>query len=124
MILIVDDDPRFLAEAENNLAPHRSILFAGNARHAIDLISVVGQDLSVALVDLDLPGESGFDLISKLHRQFPDLPIIAISGIYKDLPLETARVLGASEILRKPITPEWKDIIQHVCSMRTNSLRH
>jgi len=65
MLLIVDDDPTFLERAEELLlGESRGIFFARNAEHAKELLGTVGDGFSVVMIDLDLPGQDGFSLIS------------------------------------------------------------
>jgi CheY-like chemotaxis protein len=118
MLLIVDDDPRFLEAAERMLNPGRGVFFAGNARHAKQLIRIIGDALSVVLIDLDLPGEDGFSLIRELRDAFPDLPLIAISGVVPRDVLESAKALGAAEALPKPINSAWNAAIDRARSQR------
>ena len=111
MLLIVDDDPEFLEQAKRILDAGRGVFFASGARQAKDLLDHLGSGVSVALVDLDLPGEDGFTLIRELHRRSPYLPIIAISGVLQPSVLESARSFGAVETLRKPVTESWNAVI-------------
>lgn len=112
MLLSVDDDPRFLEAAERALDERGGVLFALNAEQARSLLGKVGDDFSVALVDLALPGVDGFSLIREMHRNYPNLPVIAISGVLQPPVLESARMLGgAAEVLRKPVTSEWNAAI-------------
>jgi CheY-like chemotaxis protein len=78
--------------------------------HLVDSL----QGLSLALVDLDLPGVDGFTLIRKLHESHPNLPTIAISGVFQPHVLESATACGASAVLHKPITREWKTVVDRV----------
>jgi CheY-like chemotaxis protein len=114
MILLVDDDPDFLQKAEAIMARHRQVYFARDAKSALDLMASVGEGFTVALIDLDLPGVDGFELIGKMRRHFPDLPIIAVSGVVQQHVLESAKTVGADEVLPKPITGEWKSTIERV----------
>src|SRR4051794_12712614 len=108
MLLIVDDDPKFPEATERLLNAGRGIFFAHDARNAKELISCVGTAFSVALIDLDLPGQDGFSLIQELHRSYPDLPAIAISRVFQPAVLESAKLVGAVDTLSKPINaPEW-----------------
>src|SRR3954467_12985484 len=107
MLLIVDDDPAFLETAERLLNTGRGVFFARDATHAKDLISSVSAAFSVALVDLDLPGQDGFSLIYEMRQAFPDLPVIAISGVLKRDVLESAKLVGAAAALPKPIDAAW-----------------
>src|SRR4051794_2394618 len=108
MLLIVDDNPTFLEQAQVLLDSGRGVFFAANAKHAKSLMGTVGAEFSVVMVDLDLPGQDGFSLIREMHTNFPDLPIIAISGVCQQHVLESAKFFGAVEALQKPIGPEWK----------------
>jgi len=115
MLLIVDDDPMFLERAEELLLGEgKGIFFARDAEHAKELMGAVGEGFSVVMIDLDLPGQDGFSLISEMRRHFPNLPIIAISGVFQKHVLESAKLLGAAEALEKPIGPEWRSAIARV----------
>jgi CheY-like chemotaxis protein len=120
MILIVDDDPTFLENAGKVLDAGRGVFFALDATQAKSLIGSVGAAFSVALVDLNLPGQDGFSLIMEMRQQFPDLPVIAISGVFQEHVLDSAKAVGAVDALRKPITPEWKTAIARVRSNVAN----
>ena len=105
MILIVDDDPSFLETAREILNRTRQVFLASHSRQAFNLAKDLG--FSVVLVDLDLKGQEGIALIRKIRANVPGLPIIAISGVFQEHVLESARTLGAAETLRKPIDSEW-----------------
>ena len=111
MILLVDDDPVFLESAEQLLDIGRGILLASSAEQARDLMWSVGAEFSVVIVDLDLGGEGGLALIREMARIFPDLPVIAISGVQQRNVRESAKLLGAVETLTKPINMEWNAAI-------------
>jgi DNA-binding NarL/FixJ family response regulator len=71
--LIVDDSTRFL-EAARRLLERNGIEVAGVAStvaEALDLIDQLRPD--VTLVDIDLGGESGFELVRRLQQR-PDPP--------------------------------------------------
>jgi len=115
MLLLVDDDPEFLAVAQKQLRVGvRGVMFALDADHARDLMRLVGLEFSVALIDLVLPGENGFHLIQDFHQHYPKLPLIAISGVLPKEIIETAKEFGAVATLLKPVTPEWRATIDQV----------
>ena len=111
MLLVVDDDLEFLEQAKEMLEHERGIFLASDGKLARQLVDLLGSGLSVALVDLDLPDEDGFTLIRELRRRSPDLAIVAVSGVFQEHVLESAKSIGASEALRKPICPEWNSTI-------------
>lgn len=112
MILIIDDDPTFLEEAREILNHERRVFFAGNSQLALRLAGDLG--FSVVLVDLELGGENGLELISQIREKFPGLPIIAVDDSSPRTRATRAMELGAIEILRKPITPAWKPVVERI----------
>jgi two-component system response regulator PilR (NtrC family) len=112
MILVVDDDVSFLELASKILNRDRQVFLAFDAKQAFQLAEHLG--FSVALVDLDLKGKDGLSLIQRLRENFPDLAIIAISSVLSGHELERARELGVIEVLHKPITPEWKPVVERI----------
>ncbi len=115
MILVVNHDPVFLEKAREILNRDRRVFLASNSTQAYELARTLG--FSVALVDLDLPGD-GLELIRKIHGTIPDLPIIAISTAFELDELEGEDV-GVVEVLRKPITPGWKPVVERIRARRT-----
>jgi CheY-like chemotaxis protein len=109
-------DPHFLKVAEWLLNTGGGVLLARSAHQAKDLMRSAGGTFSLAMVDLDLPGQDGFYLIRELKRHFPNLPVIAISGIVQEGVLGSAMHLGAADTLQKPITPAWKATMARVCA--------
>jgi len=78
--LIVDDNPRFL-RAARSLLEHEGISVVGVASNSAEALQQAEElQPDVTLVDIDLGGESGFELASRLrqaatHRS----PVILIS---------------------------------------------
>jgi len=112
LILVVDDDPEFLQQALASFGSANRVLFARDAKHAMDLMGVIGAEVTVALVDLNLPTESGFDLIQKMRKARPNLPIVAMSGVESPAVLESAKEVGADETIPKPITADWGSTLE------------
>src|ERR1700751_2952601 len=110
MILVVDSDPTVLDQAQKILNRDRQVFLALDATRALELSGNLG--FSVALVDLDLPGGAGFDLIRTLRRSVPDLQIIAVTNAIHSLSTEDAQKLGGVAVLKKPIPPDWKPVVE------------
>ena len=122
MILIVDDDPKFLEEAQVALAPIRAhgILFAETGSRGMDLIRKLATEIAVVLIDLVLPDVNGFDLIRTVHREFPTITIMGISA-YGDavVSANVVKILGGDKMIRKPVMPdEWAEIAERVRRFR------
>ncbi len=79
-ILIVDDNPEFLAELRSELeesAFFSEIMVAGDGRSALKMAAE--QDIELALIDLLMPGMNGIATTAALHRAQPALPILIMS---------------------------------------------
>jgi CheY-like chemotaxis protein len=115
MILVVDHDPEVLERAREILNRERQVFLASTAEQAFAMVQRLG--FSVVLLDLLLPGDA-FALIRKLHQAHPDMLIIATDGGVKASVLEVAKDLGVVDVLKKPITPAWKPIVERVRARR------
>lgn len=64
--------------------------------------------MDVVIVDLFMPDQDGLETITQLHKEFPTLAIIAISGGYaaSATMLSVAEELGAARVLEKPFDAE------------------
>jgi FixJ family two-component response regulator len=59
-------------------------------------------ECALLLLDIDLPGISGLDLLATLGAQGFRAPVVVISGALDSAKLARARALGAVEVLGKP----------------------
>src|ERR1051326_4722039 len=100
-ILIADDDSAI-----------RTVLNQALGRAGYDVRStgtaaalwrwVAAGEGSLVITDVVLPDESGFDLIPRIKRQRPDLPVVVMSAQNTLLTAITAAERGAFEYLPKP----------------------
>jgi len=120
-VLVIDDDPSFLAETEKMLvnAGYR-VLQAPDGTRAARVLEQMRGDIDLAIVDLSLPGINGFELIGALSRRPNSVKVIATTGVYQTLQLESATALGAHAAIRKPPTADalprqqWLDTIERL----------
>jgi DNA-binding NarL/FixJ family response regulator len=77
---------------------------AGDAEAALRLAREFRWDL--VILDLSLPGRSGFQLLADLKHEQPDLPIIVLSMHAEDEYALRALRIGASGYLTKVSAPE------------------
>ena len=102
-ILVVDDDPKFIAAAERMLSDAGyQVLHAVDGREAVATLESRHDDINLAIVDLSLPGVNGFELIGAISRRPRAMKIIATTGLYADTFLEMTEALGAHAVIRKP----------------------
>ncbi len=61
------------------------------------------EPVDVILTDLNMPGEPhGMDLVRRIRTQYPDVPVIVISGYPTRERLDACKELGIEDFLTKP----------------------
>lgn len=103
-ILLIDDEEqvRMLFQVALEEAGYR-VLTAESGLHGLRLLQEQGADL--ALVDIFMPSMDGLEIIPLLHKTRPTCKIIAMSGgAWEWDYLDTAKQLGANDILKKPFS--------------------
>jgi two-component system nitrogen regulation response regulator NtrX len=105
-ILVVDDDPAVVQGVSGLLrdegyAPHGAL----SAAAAWTFIQKAGDSLSLILLDIRMPEESGLRLLERLPRPLP-APVVVLSGEASAGEAVSALKLGASDFVEKPPTPE------------------
>jgi len=104
-ILIIDDDDTLRGIIAKSLthAGH-TVTQANNGRKGVAQFRADPTDL--VITDLVMPEQEGMETIKILHRDFPQTPIIAMSGGLDGSPLylDLTRRLGATITLTKPFT--------------------
>ena len=76
-------------------------------------------DAELAIVDLELPGKSGLQLIEEIRSQYPDLKILVLSAYEETLYAERALEAGANGyVMKKAATREVIDAVRQVVGGR------
>ncbi len=104
LVLIVDDSEMNRAILNEMLKDEYCILEADNGRAALDMVDRYGDELSLVLLDIVMPGISGFEVLSGLSRRSvsDNLPVIMISSEDSDDMVLRAYELGASDYINRP----------------------
>ena len=103
-VLVVDDDPD-LRDAVELLLLRRGyhVVATGCGLRAVELAE--RHRVAVAVVDLLLPGQSGFQVVFQLRARHGDaVKVVMTSGIRSAAPLDYALAAGADRVLPKPFT--------------------
>jgi len=79
--------------------PAARIVEAGSAREAVEAIEGTGCDL--ALVDINLPGRDGLELLRDLRRLYPSMPVLMVSAHIEEEFAIRALKLGAAGYVSK-----------------------
>lgn len=103
-VLIVDDSEMNRAILSEMLKDEYCILEADNGRTALDMVDRYGDELSLVLLDIVMPGASGFEVLADLSRRsgIDNLPVIMISSEDSDDMVLRAYELGASDYINRP----------------------
>lgn len=107
-VLVIDDEKlaRFTVREILELAGHE-VVEAKNGSQGIAFQKASVFDIVVT--DIIMPEKEGVETIIELKQDFPDLPIIAISGGGRTRNLdflEIAKQYGANKVLAKPFSEE------------------
>jgi two-component system, NarL family, nitrate/nitrite response regulator NarL len=82
-VLVIDDHPLVqegVSAALETLADDVTVMSARDGEQGLGL-AAENPDLDLVLLDLALPGISGFNLIGKLHEKLPSLPVVVLSAL-------------------------------------------
>lgn len=105
-ILVIEDDVSILRGLKDNLKfEGYEVLTATDGQEGIVLALEQSPDL--VLLDIMLPGPSGYDICRKVKEQKPYLPIIMLTARSKEVDKIAGLDLGADDYVTKPFsTPE------------------
>ena len=82
-VLVIDDHPLVqegVSAALESLADDVTVMSARDGEQGL-ATAAENPDLDLVLLDLALPGMSGFNLIGKLHERLPSLPVVVLSAL-------------------------------------------
>ena len=102
-ILIVDDDPDLLALVGFALSQSGFVVVkATDVPMALNVFAAEAPDL--AILDINLPGGSGFDICAEIRKQ-SRIPVMMLTARGEEEDLVRALDLGADDYLTKPFSP-------------------
>lgn len=102
-IIIADDHPLFrgaLSQAVQGIAERQVIIEAGDFEAARQA-AAENPDADLMLLDLAMPGVSGFSGLMSLRAEFSSLPIVIVSASDDNATIRRALDLGASGFISK-----------------------
>jgi len=104
-ILVVDDEDIVLesCQAVFELEGFEALLVP-SADKALDAMK--NDNFDLLLVDVKMPKKDGMYLMRKIKEQWPDIPIIVMSGYYTTETIQEAIRMGAATFIAKPFEPD------------------
>lgn len=119
-LLVADDDPILREFAVANLStPEVDVDVAEDGIDAWAKVQEGGFD--IALIDLDMPGMDGFELIERIrwHEELKHLPIVVVTGREDMVAVDRAYGLGATSFVVKPLN--WRLLLHQLAYVLKNS---
>lgn len=105
-VLIVDDSKlarMVMASAFRRIRPEWTLVETANANEA--LAAVAANKIDIALIDFNMPDTDGLELVGKIHKSHPGMPIAVVSANVQEEIIGRARELNAG-FISKPLTDD------------------
>ena len=107
LVMMVDDEPLTIEVTQFHLeeAGYTKFVATSDPRQALSLITERRPD--VVLLDLIMPGMSGFEILSRMQQEnmLKDMPTIILTSSTDSATKLKALELGATDFLAKPVDP-------------------
>ncbi len=105
VILLIEDDAALRRSLAQWLSLNElSVIQAPDANDALKVLR--SEKVDVVISDVRMPGMSGLELLALIKKNWPELPVIILSG-HGDVPMAVAAIqAGAFNFLTKPYVPE------------------
>lgn len=104
-ILLVDDEPDIVEFLKYNLErEHFNVIESYSGEEALKLLN---EKPDLILLDIMMPGLSGFEVCKKIKEQvhFRDIPVIFLTALSQENDEIRGLEVGASDFIKKPISP-------------------
>jgi DNA-binding NarL/FixJ family response regulator len=120
-VLIADDHPLMLAGVRRTLERSPDIEIVGEAMSGPQVLAMVDRRRpEVVLLDLQMPGVCGADLIQSIHHDWPSVKIVVLSASDDRNAIDAALSAGASAYILKSVnTIDLPSVIRQVAAGAT-----
>jgi CheY-like chemotaxis protein len=113
-VLVVEDEENMVYLLRKALLRHKCGVFVAlDGEQAIDLYQRHKQDIDVVLLDIGLPKLSGWDIISRMKQENPNIRVFVTSGYLEPDLRSKLKQAGVQGFIEKPYTPD--DVVQMLC---------
>ncbi len=110
-VLVVDNDPKTLKVLEMRLRSEGyTIASAVDGKQALEVFDTANPDL--VLVDVNMPGVSGLDVLAEIKLKIPEMPVVVMTAFSSEEVAVDAVRKGANDYVTKPFNS--KEICQVV----------
>lgn len=110
-VLIIDDDADdrfFMERALKTDSAHTRLHLADSGQQALDMLVLMHPTPDVILLDLNMPGLSGLEVLEQLKQstRHQSIPVVVLTTSDAPTDREQAYHLGASGFITKPTTQQ------------------
>jgi DNA-binding NarL/FixJ family response regulator len=101
-LLIVDDSLLIIERLIDSLKDHKTvknIFTAFNYSEAVKMLGEIKTD--IVLLDIQLSGKNGIDLLKFIGKEYPDIKVIMCSNLTSDYYVKLCKKLGAKQFIDK-----------------------
>lgn len=106
-ILIVDDSMTYRMILREVLRNTEGVELRATARDGLDALEKLASlDVDLVFLDVEMPKMNGFETLHAIRQQYPDLPVVMISGVSRrsaDITIQALEA-GALDFIQKPDT--------------------
>jgi len=104
-VLLVDDEKMTLSAAKLSLRSSgiNNVMTLSDSRELMDTLAK--QQISVVVLDLQMPNISGMELLPRINQAYPHIPVILMTARDEITTVVECMKAGASDYLVKPVDP-------------------
>jgi CheY-like chemotaxis protein len=113
-VLLVDDEKGMLLVLKKAFEAYRDLFnvkVAYDGEEALEVLRESG-DISLVVTDLIMPRMDGFTLLVNIRTDFPEIPVIIMTGHSRPVMERMAWKIGVAEYIEKPF--DIKDLIRKI----------
>jgi len=102
-ILAIDDESAILELTRDILTEYNYKVFtATTGEEGLKILKTYKNDIDIILLDIMMPGMGGKETLFNIKKQYPDIPILLVTGFAADKLAQELLRKGAAGILLKP----------------------
>ncbi len=108
-VLVVEDDEGVRRLTGRILEQYGfGVVEAEDGKQALEMLAQSGTRVDALVSDIVMPGMSGPDLVGKVRRRLPHLPVLLLSGFTGNEAMESGPTVsvGRQAFLQKPFSPD------------------
>jgi len=117
-ILLIDDDETLCRVIGEELEQEKfSVTYSFSGDEGLAKLMIEKYDL--VLLDYQMPGKDGYEVLQEIRIMYPSLPVIIITANTESETINKFETKGVSGILNKPF--EFEDLLERInkCLLKT-----